>query len=803
MSGPHDDYTQYAEDCAGEHLLTTVKPYIYQNGTGHQMPELDLRYSGALVNNYYDSQNKIQNGTQQYGQQTYWSYLIRYVDTLTGVGGTITYNTAHNNAHGTPNDATTGDDRHDPLYCSTHSDCTGNYNYPDDHAWSMQVVTSITALGKDSSASALSPAQTTYAYRLAITGAYSGSGTWCYPAGSDQDCVGDNWIPLQDNNWQDYYDAEFRGFNDVTINGPASGEMRVDAYFSTKGWGTSESDGGNYNSGHLYEEDVYGPYGYLGGPVLVSITANTYTSNPNSCFGTSLNSIYNPCEVMITKSRTTTYDTTSNPNPNAPWIEHDYTYDDFNGTTGLTSGYHNLLDDQVFTSNGTSDSTRPTYTHVLTYIPNKQTGGTYVYYDVNKVSSSEIDDNTGKVWQCQDFTYDEGVGTGVLTPDAGWLTTTKSYSDCTNKSGTAITTYQGYDQYGNLVATVDGVGTAHAGLYSSNGCTLSTAPAIFTASSNWSAGRYTSCTTYTDGGTTNIYESVPLTTTNAFGFQSSTTYDYTQGTLPLVQTDINGQQAATSYSFDSGSATNGKRTVGVSLPGEAGSYTTQSNTFSACTSSSSLPCFEIDSNSSQYSGAIKRTFYDSLGRLVETRTPGPGTYDTIVFTTYNDQSHSVFTSVPFQVARATTWVDPNGATDYTGVAPGGVAIYDDTLGRKLAYQDPAFGSSQEPGINCSYYLLNTYTGCTNYVLGSPNGIVRATRRPRRSMPTPIASRTSPMRWAARATPSGIAATLRGILGPLPTRVPLSKRRSSTMPWANRPLSRSRISPRKRVRASQP
>src|SRR6266436_2088675 len=162
------------------------------------------------------------------------------------------------------------------------------------------------ALGKDSSApnSSLSPAQTTYAYRLAKTGTWvGGTATNCYPAGSDQDCVGDNWIPSLDNNWQDYYDAEFRGFNDVTINGPASGEMRIDAYFSTKGWGTSHSDGGNYNSGHLYEEDVYGPYGYLQMPVLLNITTNTYTSNPNSCFGSSLNAVYNPCEVMITKSR--------------------------------------------------------------------------------------------------------------------------------------------------------------------------------------------------------------------------------------------------------------------------------------------------------------------------------------------------------------------------------------------------------------------------------------------------------------------------------------------------------------------
>ena len=116
------------------------------------------------------------------------------------------------------------------------------------------------------------------------------------------------------------------------------------------------------------------------------------------------------------------------------------------------------------------------------------------------------------------------------------------------------------------------------------------------------------------------------------------------------------------------------------------------------------------------------TFYDSLGRATETRTPGPGSgYDTLVITTYNDQAHSVWQSVPFEVTHGSGWVDPNGVKDYQGVAPGGTVTFFDALGRAIAAQDPLYGSSQEPGIACSATLSGTYTACTNYATGTVAG----------------------------------------------------------------------------------
>ena len=167
----------------------------------------------------------------------------------------------------------------------------------------------------------------------------------------------------------------------------------------------------------------------------------------------------------------------------------------------------------------------------------------------------------------------------------------------------------------------------------------------------------------------------------------------------------------------------------VQLPSSSGSYTGQSSTNSSCTGSSVTPCFESDTNSYLYSSAVTRTFSDSLGRAVETRATGPsmqGTlYDTIVYTVYNDAQHSTLQSVPFLVAHGSGWVDPNGAVDYTGSAPGGIATYFDALGRPLGVRDPNFGSSQEPGIACpslSTPFVTTYTtSCVSYGLGQVSG----------------------------------------------------------------------------------
>jgi RHS repeat-associated protein len=190
-------------------------------------------------------------------------------------------------------------------------------------------------------------------------------------------------------------------------------------------------------------------------------------------------------------------------------------------------------------------------------------------------------------------------------------------------------------------------------------------------------------------------------------------YDATQGLLPTSVLDSNSQTTGISYSYDS----SGNPIVQIKDPGETGSYTQQGTLKTSCSDSSVYPCQELDSNSLLYSSAVTQTFYDSLGRSVETLTPGSdSTHTTVTFTVYDDAAHTVFTSVPFVVASRTTWLDPNGATDINGAAPGGTTTALDALGRDLTNTDPlshvttssyGIGTSGVSGDSNSYAITTT------------------------------------------------------------------------------------------------
>jgi hypothetical protein len=274
------------EYCAGEHLLYSITPTVYQNNTGNTLHAVAFSYSSTLQNTYYDTTEKV--GTQQYQAQTNWSYLSAYEDVNTGVGGIIGWKTAFNNTDGTPDKYNGGgaliDSRYDPFYCDNYpSDCTGNYAYPDNHAWSEQVVVSIASLGKDSSASTLQDATTTYSYQLAKTGTHQSGSQYCYPSGSDSDCVGDNWIPTTNTtDWKDYYDAEYQGFAQVQTTAP-SGDQTVSKYYSTDGWYQPWSNYQDFLGGTLYEEDVYGN---TGSTTPLQTTGYSYATSTNACRST-------------------------------------------------------------------------------------------------------------------------------------------------------------------------------------------------------------------------------------------------------------------------------------------------------------------------------------------------------------------------------------------------------------------------------------------------------------------------------------------------------------------------------------
>ncbi len=503
-------YSLAQEYCAGEHLLMSGTPTVYQHNSGTQLRGVTFGYSSPLQDTYYDSTHTTQNGSQQYGGQTFWQYLNFYEDLQTGVGGRVSWARAYNNTHGTPTVKSGGvvtDDRYDALYCTTHQSdldptlrCTGVYAHPDDHAWSEQVVTQLTALGSDSSAGTLHAATTTYGYyRLAYTGVWNGTTTWCEPDqyNQEQDCVGDNWLPSGDSDWQDYFHAEYHGFAQVWSTGPA-GDLTVQYYDSTEGWYTPWSDPKNFEGGSLYQEEVYRGNSYSSSNLLRTIVTS-YADNSNACRSTT--PTYPACEVVVLSVKTVDYP--SAPTPSS--VQDSYSYDDYAVEYGLAAGYHNLTEEDISGSNLSTP-----YSRKWTYTPNDQTTSSpaWTYYTVDTVTHSELD-ASGHTWLCQNTTYDENAPAGTKLPAEGLPTTTTSYSTCANQSQSAIPTYAGYDLFGNHLVSVDGVGATNSALYTSSGCTPTSSPNI--SSLSWSQSHYTTCTSY------DSYQAQPQSATNALG----------------------------------------------------------------------------------------------------------------------------------------------------------------------------------------------------------------------------------------------------------------------------------------------
>jgi hypothetical protein len=609
--------------CAGEHILNSITPTVYQNGTGHALPGVTFQYVGKNTN-YTDTSQLV--NSSPFGNSNYRYYLNVYHDHGSGTGETITYETAYNNTHGTPNTGT--DNRYNPNYCLAHPNtCVGTFANPYDRAWTAQIVHTITTVGTDSSSSSLAPATTTYAYSMSA---------WSTPSPCPADstglttCTGYTWYPSGEGDWQDYYHGEFHGFTEVYVTSPA-GDLTAQNYASTEGWNTAEGFSGNYTSGQLYETDVYSR-GTVDPNKLLSLTLNTYAGNNStnaSCYSDPSYTAYVPCEVILTKTRTTNYEQTGTGNTNAPWVQQDNSYDDYTGGTFTATGtYHNLQQQVISSSNA------PTVTKKWTYTPTNQTVGTQVYSNIHTVASSEVDDASGHAWQCQNITYDQGVAGGIPQPAAGWPTTTNSYTNCGNHAaGATLTSYAGYNGNGQVLASVDALGVGTPSLYSSAGCTVTMAPTY--VNSAWTGGHYSSCMSY-DG-----QSGLPTTQKNAFAQTTTTSYDGNQGQVPISMVDSNGQTTSTSYSYDA----SGNQTVQATDPGETGAYTSKSQVISTCTDSSILPCVHQDSNSLQYSSAIGRTFYDQLGRAVETQTPSAdGSHTIVSFTVYNDTTHTVLSS---------------------------------------------------------------------------------------------------------------------------------------------------------------
>src|SRR5260221_8679958 len=133
---------------------------------------------------------------------------------------------------------------------------------------------------------------------------------------------------------------------------------------------------------------------------------------------------YPACEVIVQSTKTTDDEQASS--STAPWVEHDYTYDDYSTSGGLVASgvYHNLSQEVISGSN--LSTTLYPVTNKWTYTPNDQTVGSWTYYTVNVVTHRETDDHNGGEWQCQDTAYDERSGNSK--PTAAITSPTKTHN---------------------------------------------------------------------------------------------------------------------------------------------------------------------------------------------------------------------------------------------------------------------------------------------------------------------------------------------------------------------------------------
>jgi hypothetical protein len=133
-----DPQTGTSGYCAGNHLLNSVTPTLYQNGTGHALPGVTFQYSAdsTRLNKYEDTSHTVSAGGD-YKVQTNWRFLTSYHDHSNGIGATILYHTAYNNSNGTPrivNSDGSVDNRYDPFWCvwnSNNSACSSGTFFPE------------------------------------------------------------------------------------------------------------------------------------------------------------------------------------------------------------------------------------------------------------------------------------------------------------------------------------------------------------------------------------------------------------------------------------------------------------------------------------------------------------------------------------------------------------------------------------------------------------------------------------------------------------------------------------------------
>jgi RHS repeat-associated protein len=606
------------------------------------------------------------------------SYYLSVASNGLGLQQTFSWQLARDNARGVP----TGLDALNPLACDpANVQATKPCDLADAGAWSRMVLTQRTETVVRLSQAGQGGAQTstpvtgtyTYSYRLAPIDNYWGA--WF-----DADVV-------------DFYNGKWMGFNSATVTNP-DGAREVHTYPASLGFGvfnpsdpmfstscTSTApcptspwwDPSNAEHGLETEVDRFNADGSLQKVVRRQYRALCPSSGVAGDLAGNLVSeldFDNPlalCDVKPVQEDSLQVDGGSQ--TTAPHQTVTYAYDTFGRlVTGTTTS-----------SDGGATGSPTSIVGKITYVWNDAVSATASSatgsYLIDAPAFVDVEDTAGNRYKCRYASYDgQPLATGQTSGlRLGEPTRTDTYTSC----GTAangftpsgqISTTSTYDVFGNAVATNDP--DAVAGNAAHVGCTVG-------------SGTFSACQAY-DG----TFGSLPVAGVNALNQRSMTGYQATAaggfGLWPVSAADANGNASTSTYDALG-------RQTGTTLPGEGAGLTTQATSYTVwCAGAAGqAPCVEIDHTQrlSATATVTSRSFYDGLGRLVETRSPAPGGQDVVSYSLYDASQRLAFRSLPYFVAAYT---GAPGAAAYSipdSTKPGTTSVYDGQ-GRVTSAIDP-------------------------------------------------------------------------------------------------------------------
>jgi RHS repeat-associated protein len=662
--------------------------------------------------------------TYSYSETLSQRYLVE-ADNGMGMQETFTWQEGHMNVVGVPS----GQSVTSPFGCTNSSMNAFPCWEADEQHWSR-----ILLIGRDAKVQRTTSGGPTitvdhhFAYTYTLTTVQSGN-NWCI---SGVCTVVWDFGNVNDGDYLDYYNSEYRGFAQVHVL-----EQEIDtgggscttactiaqsdhSFITTQGWGV-------WNTNEVTTQQ--GCWNAEGSPVQYLCPTSPYWSSSNMPTGreTKVDQWASNGTTLLTETNTQyTLDCGPAGDPTTP-SRFDSNWWTINPGVNNTHLLVAELDQsnpiavcdpqvasvQTLLVDGGSLSTAPSTTVTYSYDTNQSYSGSHDYGNVTVVDTVASDGGSvggsgHDLVQTTDYTVNDNIttsstsATGTYIVDTAYQSATRSSSasgtiqaltqdyydgntsltaaptkgDVTQKSvaysGTGpynfLVTKYGYDSYGNLVGTLNPNGQT--------GCTVG-------------GTSYSSCATYD----TSSYASHVTLVTNALGqsmaWNLGTGISFGYGQWLQNNTDANGQ--VTSYQYDALA-----RLTGITDPGEGTGLLTIQYVYSVwCQATGpSTPCSELDTIQRFDSSTTvdSRTFYDGWGKAAEMRTPADSSHDVVAYITYDAREEALFTSQKYYVSAytggpgGTSGTNAYSAPDNTQL--GASAVYD-ALGRTTQTTDPA------------------------------------------------------------------------------------------------------------------